>query len=382
MKKRSIKVVALMLIAAMVFALAGCTLGNQAQEATTEPEQTGTEEQTQTEEVTVGLERNKYPIPDYSGVGEGVRVIRLSVSMNEADYGVAATGAMVKTFVDKMEELSGGKVVVQVYPGNQLAGTTDDIINGLNTGAFEMAEVGAGNWGDYTTAFAPLNVPFVLENDEIAYEVATGEIGDIMFDQFTKDTSMHPVGFMYMGMRTITNDKKEIHSPADIKGLKIRTQSDPIQRATFEAIGASTMTVAFSELFTALQQGQCDGQDNPISLIVTRKFYEVQSYITMLNHMPNISIVFASDMLWNQLTDEEKGWMIEAGEAATKAGYDTCVSTTDLLRSQLEAYGLTITDLSAEEHQAFVDCVSGSVWNDCKAKMGDDLWNKLMDAVK
>ena len=375
MKKKTISV--LLVLAMVLTLLAGCGLSNNSSSSSSS---TPANEPAK-EEVTVGLERNVYAIPNYSDAGSDVRVIRLSVSMNEADYGVNPTGAMVKTFVDKVEELSGGKIVVQVYPGNQLAGTTDDIINGLNTGAFEMAEVGAGNWGDYTTAFAPLNVPFLLENDEIAYKFASGEIGDIMFENFTADTNMHPVGFMYMGMRTITNNSKEIHSPADVKGLKIRTQSDPIQRETFEAIGANTMTVSFSELFTALQQGMCDGQDNPISLIVSRKFYEVQKYVTMLNHMPNISIVFTSDLLWKDLTEQERGWLVEAGKAGTKAGYETCVATTDLFIEQLTAYGLTITELTSAEHQAFVDCVGG-VWDKCKATIGDDLWAKVQAAIK
>ena len=86
-------------------------------------------------------------------------------------------------------------------------------------------------------------------------------------------------------MRTITNNTKEIHTPADLKGMKIRVQSDPIQMATFEALGASTMNVSFSELFTSLQQGLCDGQDNPVITNVSRKFYECQKYMTLLNHM-------------------------------------------------------------------------------------------------
>lgn len=112
-------------------------------------------------EVTVGLERDVYAIPDYTNAGDDVRVVRLSVSMNASDYGTSASGVMVKTFVDRVEELSGGKMVVQVFPANQLASTTDDIVNGLVTGAFEMSEVGQANWGDYTTAFTPLNVPFL-----------------------------------------------------------------------------------------------------------------------------------------------------------------------------------------------------------------------------
>ena len=177
---------------------------------------------------------------------DGVKVVRLSVSMSASDYGVSASGVMFKTFVDRLEELSGGKMVAQVFPASQLASTTDDIVNGLVTGAFEMSEVGQANWGDYTTAFTPLNVPFLYSSNETVYEIMNGEIGDSMRQQLLDDTGLRAVGFLHLGMRTITNNQKEIHSPADLKGMKLRVQSDPTQIAAFEELGCSVIHAAFS----------------------------------------------------------------------------------------------------------------------------------------
>lgn len=377
------KVLALLLAVILIMSCTACGLsGAPAATATAEPNASapaGTA--AASSDATVGLQSNVYSIPDYSTVGSDVKVLRVSVSMNEADYGVSASGVMVKTFVDRLAELSGGKLVAQVYPGSQLAGTTDDILNGMSTGAFEMSEVGIGNWGDYTTAYAPMNVPFLFSSDDVAYKIMTGDIGQKMFDQFEQDTSMHAVGFMDLGMRTITNNTKEIHTPADLKGLKIRVQSDPIQMATFEALGASTMNVSFSELFTSLQQGLCDGQDNPVITNVSRKFYECQKYMTLLNHMPNFSIFFVSDLCWNQLTAEQQGWIAQAGQEASEASYNTCVASVDTLVGQLKTYGIDVTELTADERQQFVDAVSGNVWNQCKQTMGDDIWNALQSAV-
>lgn len=156
MKKRFGRILALV----SVFSLL-CTscLGGGGTTAANETDSGSSEEPSGNSEVTVGLERDVYAIPDYTNVGDDVRVIRMSVSMSASDYGTSASGVMVKTFVDRVEELSGGKMVVQVFPANQLASTTDDIVNGLITGAFEMSEVGQANWGDYTTAFTALNVP-------------------------------------------------------------------------------------------------------------------------------------------------------------------------------------------------------------------------------
>ena len=157
-------------------------------------------------------------------------------------------------------------------------------------------------------------------------------------------------------------------------------QSDPTQLSTFEELGASTMTVSFSELFTALQQKLCDGQDNPIISIVSRKFYEVQNYITMLNHLPNISMFVMSDAYYQSLSAEEQAWVDQAAQDATEACYKTLMETEGVLIDQLIQYGINVTYLTDEEYGAFADAVPNT-WAMCQKTMGDDAWNSLLAAV-
>lgn len=385
MSKKFTKIVALFLILAML--CTGCGLSGAPADsgafdpAAADDPEANTDSGDGSAEVKVGLEQNVYEIPDYTNAGPGVKVLRLSVSMGAGDYGTSASGVMFKTFVDRIEELSGGKMLAQVYPASQLASTTDDIVNGILTGAFEMAEVGTGNWGDYTSAFTPMNTPFLYASDAVCYEVMSGEMGQIMNGQMLADTGIRAEGFMYLGMRTITNNTREIHSPADLRGLKIRVQSDPTQLALFEELGASTMTVSFSELFTALQQKLCDGQDNPIISVVSRKFYEVQNYITMLNHLPNISIFVMSDAYYQSLSAEEQAWVDQAAQDATEACYNTLVETQEILKEQLIAYGINITDLTAEEYQVFTESVPNTTAM-CEEAIGAENWSKLMSAIE
>lgn len=385
MSKKFTKIVALFLILAML--CTGCGLSGAPADsgafdpAAADDPEVNTDSGDGSAEVKVGLEQNVYEIPDYINAGPGVKVLRLSVSMGAGDYGTSASGVMFKTFVDRIEELSGGKMLAQVYPASQLASTTDDIVNGILTGAFEMAEVGTGNWGDYTSAFTPMNTPFLYASDAVCYEVMSGEMGQIMNGQMLADTGIRAEGFMYLGMRTITNNTREIHSPADLRGLKIRVQSDPTQLALFEELGASTMTVSFSELFTALQQKLCDGQDNPIISVVSRKFYEVQNYITMLNHLPNISIFVMSDAYYQSLSAEEQAWVDQAAQDATEACYNTLVETQEILKEQLIAYGINITDLTAEEYQVFTESVPNTTAM-CEEAIGAENWSKLMSAIE
>ena len=144
MSKKVTKIFALFLILAML--CTGCGLsGAPADSGTSAPAatdgaQSGTDAPNAgSTDVKVGLEQNVYEIPDYTNnAPEGTKVVRMSVSMGAGDYGVSASGVMFKTFVDRLEELSGGKMVAQVFPANQLASTSDDIINGLTTNAFEF----------------------------------------------------------------------------------------------------------------------------------------------------------------------------------------------------------------------------------------------------
>ena len=329
----------------------------------------------------IGLEKNIYSITDYTNAGADVTVIRVSCSLTEADYGVTPPGVLFKTFADRVSELSGGKLAVQIYPGNQLASSTDDIVNGLASGAFEMSEVSVASWGDYTTTFAALNVPFLFQTDAVVHEILNGDFGGEMRAQLYEDTTMHLLGYMYLGMRTITNNKKEIHTPADLSGLKVRVQSDPIQIATFEKLGASVVSVSFSELFTALQQNLCDAQDNPIHTTISKKFYEVQSYMTLLNHVPSISAFVMSDLFWNKLSAEEQGWIELAAQEASEASYEACAGQIALLTQQLVDYGgVTVTKLTEEERGQFVDAVA-DVWGTCEGTMGPEAWGRLLAAV-
>ena len=384
MKQKLAKIFALFMATTML--CTSCGLGSGAPAASGDSSNDSTSGDTNTaasgdKEVTVGLAKNVYEIPDYTNnPPEGARVLRMSVSMGAADYGVNASGVMFKTFADRLKELSGDKMVVQIYPANQLASTTDDIVNGLITNAFEFSEVGVGNWGDYTDAFTMCNVPFLYADDEIAYKVMDSEVGDEAREKFRQDTGLYAPAFCYFGMRTLTNNTREIHTPADLKGLKIRMQNDPMQISMMEDMGASTMTVSFSELFTALQQKLCDGQDNPIVSVVSKKFYEVQHYLTLLNHVPNISMMITSDAFYQSLTDEERGWIDQAAVEAQEACFKANAEATETLLGQLAEYGIDITELTDEEHQQFVDATANTRAK-CEEKMGAEKWAALMDAV-
>jgi len=381
--KKFTNTIVIALISSMLLAGCGGGLGNAPPQTPADNTQGSSSDNASNEKPSdsgrIGLEKNVYEIPQHTPK-EGVKIIRASTSLNAADYGITPSGALLKTLVDGIEEKSGGKILLQVYPSDQLASSTDDKIGGLSSGAFELSEISAGSWGDFTSAFAALNVPFLFKNIEVAHEVIDGPFGESMFAQLTEDCNVIPISVMELGMRHITNSVKEIHTPEDLKGIKIRVQSDPIQISAFESLGASVLSVPFAELFTALQQKLCEAQENPIHNVVSKKFYEIQPYLTLSDHGLTESLVVVSGKYWDTLTDEEKVWFQEIGREATEASRKACADQTELLVQQLRDYGITVTDLTIEEKQAFMDKMS-PVYDKAKNVMGTEAWDNLTKAI-
>lgn len=319
------------------------------------------------------------PVPFYEKA-DGVMVIRFASNLTASEYGVSPTGVALKTLVEYVEEKSNGSMVVNVYAGSQLASGNDNIVGGITDGAFEMTNQSSGNWGDYTTAFAELNVPFLYKSPEVLWEVMDGEVGRNMAEVLSTDLNCVMLGSIGLGMRHITNSIRPITCPDDMSGLKLRIQSDTIQKATFEAFGSSIVSVAYSELFTALQQGLCDAQENPLSNINSQKFYEVQDYMTLSSHGVTESIIVANTDWLESLTDEQRTIIEDGCREATVASREACIDLQDSLLEKLTSEGMEIYTLTDEEHQAFAD-IAKTCWGMAEEVMGTERYTHLINAV-
>lgn len=319
------------------------------------------------------------PIPFYEKA-DGVMVIRFASNLTSSEYGASPTGAALKTLVEYVEEKSNGSMVVNVYAGSQLASGNDNIVGGITDGAFEMTNQSSGNWGDYTTAFAELNVPFLFDSPEILWEVMDGQVGDNMARVLSEDLNCIMLGSIGLGMRHITNSVRPITHPSDLSGMKLRIQSDTIQKATFEAFKASIVSVAYSELFTALQQKLCDAQENPLSNINSQKFYEVQDYLTLSSHGVTESIIVANTDWLNSLTEEQRTIIKDGCREATLASQKACTELQETLLRKLESEGMAVNELTDEERQEFID-MAKTCWGMAEDVMGTERYNQLIQAV-
>lgn len=353
MKKR---ILALALTFALALPLAACGGGSS---STPAPAETGSGS---TEEKTVTLR---------------MASVVANSELEERKTGMAA-GLM--TWIDTVEAESGGTIQIDLYPDSQLASGTDAIVNGIQTGAFEVAHFTTGNWASYSNAFAELNVPYLYTNYDEVHSILDGDIGQAMKDQLEQDVSgIKPLAYISIGFRNVTASKP-IQTVADMQGLKIRTMDDALQIAAMEAMGCTVTSVNISELYSALQTKMIDAQENPLSTIYSNKFYEVNPYCCLTRHSYTSTFVFMNADVYNSLSDNQKAAIDKANEAATAASKTAAETAEAEYEELLEAEGMTIYEPTAEELAGFQEAAS-SCWSQAEELMGSERYDALMAAL-
>ena len=203
-------------------------------------------------------------------------------------------------FAELVKERSGGNISVRVAGSEQL-GNEQSLLTSLRTGAVSMTVNSQGSTSALIPELAALGLPFLFEDSAAAFKVLEGPIGEELAQRFAK-VQMVPLGWWDNGVRHITNSKRPVVKPADLKGLKIRTPPDPMTIDIFQALGAGTEQISFGELYIALQQGVVDGQENPLTNIASSKLFEVNKFISLSGHKWESSPFLMSQITWTRLS--------------------------------------------------------------------------------
>ena len=279
-----------------------------------------------------------------------------------------AQGAQM--FADEVAEKSGGAITVEVYP-NSTIGDPRDLVESMQIGIVDFALIPTTNAASF---FAPLDIfylPFLFRDSAHAYAVSDGPVGQKLYEDMLAATGIRTLGMMESGFRTITTKNTKVEMPEDMQGIKFRVINNPLNVATFKALGANPTPMALSEVFTGLQQGTVDGQDNPVGNVKAFGFDKVQDYITLSNHQWAGIMFLADDKMWQELPAEVQ----ELFAAAAKDAVDweraeiTKVEGENL--AEMEAAGMTVTRLSPEQAAAFQKAME-PVWDEYGEKIGAD----------
>lgn len=213
-----------------------------------------------------------------------------------------------------LTEYSGGDISLEIYPNSQL-GNERDLVEGVSLGTVSMALVSTGPLPNFVPDFAVLDLPYLFNDAQSAYQVLDSDVGVSILSQL-ETKGIKGLGFWENGFRHLTNNSKEIKTPDDLKGMKIRTMENDIHMDAYKQFGANPTPMAWSEIFTALQQGTVDGQENPLAIIESAKVYEVQKYISLTGTFYSPCVLMVNKQLFDGLSQEQQDIIAKAADEA------------------------------------------------------------------
>jgi TRAP-type transport system periplasmic protein len=217
-------------------------------------------------------------------------------------------------FAKLVEEKTGGEVKINIAGSEQL-GNDVAMLTSLRTGALDLTANSQGAASGLVPELSALGLPFLFDDAEAAFQVLQGPVGEELAAKFA-DLGIITLDWWDNGIRHITTKETPVTEPGDLEGLKIRTPADPVTIDIFQALGAATEQIAFSELYVALQQGVVDGQENPLANIASSKLYEVTPHISLSAHKWESTPFLASQIGWARLTAEQQAAVQEAAKEA------------------------------------------------------------------
>ena len=301
-----------------------------------------------------------------------VITLKAGMSGNET----SPTYIALSEFKRLVEERTDGRYVIEIYTNDQLS--SGDQMKAIEMGMNNTIdiEMHAGSlWGTYAPQMQVVSTPFLFSSYEDADKLVLDpeSEGYQLIEGWLAEKGVHTLGILEQGFRQLSNSKKEIVTPEDIKGMKFRVPQTAILIDAFDAMGASASPMSFSEVYTALQRGTIDGQENPLSAMVTGKFEEVQKYVTMWNYSYDIFVLNASGKVWDSLSDEDKAIFDECGKEACAAEVVASREADDGFRKTVEDAGVQITNLTAEQQAAFKEACA-PVYEKYKDVIGEDVY--------
>jgi TRAP-type transport system periplasmic protein len=235
---------------------------------------------------------------------------------------------------------SNGRIEIQVAPSAQL-GDDAAMVTALRTGALDISANSQGAVANAVPEYAAFGMPFLFSSLEQVWKMLDGPLGKELADK-SAEKGMVVLGYWDNGIRHMSNSKRALSKPEDLKGLKMRTPPDAVTVDIMQALGAEAQQIKFAELYVALQQGVVDGQENPLMNIHASKLYEVNKFISLTGHKYEMTPLLMSKRSWDRLSDADKKVLQEAAAEATQLQRKLSKESDDKLLADLKAKGVQI----------------------------------------
>lgn len=284
-----------------------------------------------------------------------------------------------KKFAELVDKYSDGRVKVTVG-GNAQFGDDAESLTNMRLGTLDFSTNSQGATSNVIKEIALVGLPFLFKDSQHAYQVVDGVVGEEL-NKFADEKGLILLALWDNGFRHLSNNVREVKTPDDMKGIKVRTPPDPMTLDIMRALGANPAPLAFSELYIALQQGVFDGQENPLMNVYSSKLYEVQKYISLTGHKYETTPLLASKVVWKKLSDQDKEAIQKAAREAGKYNRELSLNSDKDVSDALQKYGTKINDVEKEK---FVEATKDvyAKWIKTNPKFAELLLNEVKKAEK
>jgi tripartite ATP-independent transporter DctP family solute receptor len=281
--------------------------------------------------------------------------------------------AMMDRVAKQVREETGGAVEIQTFPAGQL-GSSRDLIEAASSGAVQIVDEGAAQFGQFVPQFSILEAPYLWRDPQQVRRVLASPLVDDMNAQLVAKRSMRVVGSTYYGKRHVTSGTKAVNTVDDMKGFKLRIPEVDTFRAMAESWGARPTPLNIGELYLALSQGAVDGQENPLPTIQSNKFFEVQKYLVLTGHIITPRLIVVNEGTWQALNPKERQSLKSAVETQGAVQDNEILAQESKLVDTFKASGMTVIQPDIE---SFRKPVLASLPAKFESKWGKGLWERI-----
>jgi len=269
-------------------------------------------------------------------------VAQTALKMNIALAQNSHYGVAIDTFAREVEKRTNGRYKVQTFYSGAL-GAERESVEGVQLGTLDLTLTSTGPLPNFVPEIAILDIPFLFRDYAHARAVLDGPIGQELLTKFPPK-GMVGLAWGENGFRHMTNSKRPVNLPDDLKGLKMRTMENPIHIEAYRQFGILPTPMAFTEVFTALQQGTVDGQENPLSVITAAKLDQVQKYLSLTGHVYSPAVFLMNKAQWDKLSEADKQAFLDAAREGVKANRARVDDDERRAVADLRAKGMLVVD--------------------------------------
>lgn len=295
--------------------------------------------------------------------------------------GLSSEHTVAVVFKKLVEERTAGNIQVNIYPNSQL-GDEPDLWQQVKDGTIQVSTASCMPLSNFVPEWSAFMLPYLTDSPEVMYRVLEGSVGEQFKKLTIEKIGTRILGWSFLGFRCFTNNARPIHSPADMKGLKIRVTQSPEAVKMVEGLGAQATAISWSELYSALQQGVVDGEENPLSMIEQAKLYEVQKYLTLDGHTLGVLPIAINEKVFKSLSPEYKDIVKDSAQQAIAVFRAQLYLGNTLWIDDLKAKKMQVYVPTAAEYKQFQDAAQKAVIPYVRSKIGNEWVDKVIQAVK